>query len=235
MHQGYIKLPREILDDKAYFSEPFTRNQAWIDLLLLANYKDNTRFVRGIPIEVRRGQVAAGEDFLAARWQWSRGKVRRYFAYLEGKSVQKIVQHKSKVINIITIVNYDKYQSGGTTDDTTDRQQADELERIVEKDKNVKKDIVPGFIKKETWTAFLEMRRKIGKPATDTAREIILKRLAQFEAEGHDPNAILNQSIVCSWTNVFPLKNNNGSKRGQGNNDPDYYTRGKYGHVVRQH
>ena len=86
MANGYIKLWRSSAEHKDYFSEPFTRWQAWIDLLLLANYKNNHAYVRGIPVEVKPGQVMAGEEFLAKRWKWSRNKVRRYFAQLSSKT-----------------------------------------------------------------------------------------------------------------------------------------------------
>jgi len=127
--EGYVKIYRSSLDNKAYYAEPFTRWQAWVDLLLLANYKDNIVYVRGIPVEVKRGQVLGGEEFLAKRWKWSRGKVKRFCSHLESKTVQQIVQQKSNVITVITIVNYELYQDNGTTDSTanstTDGQQTD--------------------------------------------------------------------------------------------------------------
>jgi len=125
------------MDTKDYFAEPFTKWQAWIDLLLMANYEDNIINIRGIPVEVKRGQVAAGEEFLADRWMWSRGKVRRFLRYLEGKTVQRIVQQKGHVITVITIVNWDKYQgndtSGGTTNSTTDGHQTVQQTDILKK------------------------------------------------------------------------------------------------------
>lgn len=147
MHRGYIKLWRSSVDNKLYFAEPFTKWQAWQDLLLLANHKNSTtKVVRGITVEIKRGQVLAGEEFLAERWKWSRGKVRRFLQQLEAKTVQQIVQQKNNVITIISIVNWEIYQGDGTTDGTafeptngtTDGQQTD----TPKKDKNVKNTVV---------------------------------------------------------------------------------------------
>lgn len=97
-----------------YFAEPFTRMGAWIDMLLLANYKSNSITVRHQVVPLQRGQIRMSEDALAARWQWSRGKVRRFLKKLEENG--QIVQQKNNVIGCITIVNYKMYQSVGTTD-----------------------------------------------------------------------------------------------------------------------
>ena len=45
VNKGFIKLPRHIIEDSHYFSEPFTRTQAWVDLIILANYQDTTALV----------------------------------------------------------------------------------------------------------------------------------------------------------------------------------------------
>ena len=67
-----------------YFAEPFTRMGAWIDMLLLANYKCNSITVRHQVVPLLRGQIGVSEDALAARWQWSRGKVRRWVGKNKG-------------------------------------------------------------------------------------------------------------------------------------------------------
>jgi hypothetical protein len=123
MHRGYIKLFRKLQDNKLWLSQPFTYSQAWIDLILIANYKPGVIFVRGNRVNVKRGQVGMSERSLALRWQWSRGKVRRFLRML--KTDQYIVQQKSSVTSLITIINYDEYQGNGTADSTTDGPQTD--------------------------------------------------------------------------------------------------------------
>ena len=116
MKEGWICIYRAIEEDPMYFAEPFTRMQAFIDLILITNHERTVFFKRGIKITVERGQTVRSEDELALRWKWSRGKVRRF---LELENDTKIVQQKTRLCNCISIVNYDKYQLGGTTDSTT--------------------------------------------------------------------------------------------------------------------
>lgn len=137
MHRGYIKLWRKVFDNPLWLAEKFTKGQAWIDLIALCNHKPGAVWIRGKRVEVQRGQTACSERFLAARWHWSRGKVRRFFFDL--KTVQQVVQQKNNVTSLITLINYDTYQANSTTDDTTDGPQTDHKRYRNKNDKNDKK------------------------------------------------------------------------------------------------
>lgn len=106
---GWIKLHRKIMDTPLYLSEPFTRIQAWIDLLLLANHKEGLFYVRGNKVVVGRGQIGTSSRTLANRWKWSRGKVERFLQDLEESG--QIKPQKTNVITLISICNYDEYQN----------------------------------------------------------------------------------------------------------------------------
>ena len=115
-NKGFIKLPRNITEDGYYFSEIFTRTQAWIDLIILANYQDTPAHIRGVKIVVKRGQVCRSLPTLVKRWKWSRGKVIRFFENLVAEG--KIKVHSNNVTNLYTICNYEEYQGNGTPDGT---------------------------------------------------------------------------------------------------------------------
>lgn len=107
--QGWIKLHRKLLDNPLWTSEPFTKAQAWVDLLLLASYKDGNYFyVRGIKVETNRGQLGYSMTSLCTRWRWSSGKVDRYLNRLQNEN--QITYQTSDVTTIITILNYDIFQ-----------------------------------------------------------------------------------------------------------------------------
>lgn len=125
MNRGYIKAFRRLFASDLWLSEKFTRGQAWLDLIGLANHADGHIRVRGIRVEVRRGCVGWSEMALAARWGWSRGKVRRFLSELEAKTVQQIEQQKSRLTTLIRIVNYDLYQSDGKQTGQQTGQQTD--------------------------------------------------------------------------------------------------------------
>lgn len=106
---GWIKLHRKLTENPLYFSEPFSRSMAWIDMLLIANHSDNYFFKRGIRIDVKVGQIGYDLDSLAKRWKWSRGKVERFLNMLEND--KQIIRQKTNVTTLISIVNYKEYQT----------------------------------------------------------------------------------------------------------------------------
>lgn len=108
MKTGWIALHRKLQNNPLWFSEPFTKGQAWVDLLLLANHKKGFIYVRGNKITVKRGQVGWSQKRLSGRWQWSRTKVRKFLQDLEEE--HQIKQHKNNLTTIITIKKYDEYQ-----------------------------------------------------------------------------------------------------------------------------
>lgn len=105
---GWIKVYRSLASHELWLAEPFTKGQAWTDLLLLANHEKNVIEVRGIRVTIERGQVGWSEERLARRWKWSRCKLRTFFVRLEKE--QQIRQQKNNVSSLITIINYDKFQ-----------------------------------------------------------------------------------------------------------------------------
>jgi len=108
MSQGWVKLHRQIEENELYFLEPFTKAQAWIDIFLNANHEDGKFQVRGNIVTVKRGQLGWSELTMMARWGWSKNKVRRFLKYLETK--QQIVQQKTFITTLITVLNYEEYQ-----------------------------------------------------------------------------------------------------------------------------
>ena len=113
LRRGFIKLWRSSVDNKFYFTEPFTRWQAWVDLLLLTQHKEYTITIRGISVIIKKGQVAVAEETLAQRWKWSRNKVRRYLAQISAKTIQQTIHQNSlnKTIETTTIFK-DKKKCG---------------------------------------------------------------------------------------------------------------------------
>jgi len=138
---GFIKIYRRIMHTKLWLSKPFTEGQAWVDLLMLANHKEGMINRRGIRIVVERGMVGYGEESLAKRWQWSRGKVRRFLSYLESRnqlvkrSSPKTVQKNTTVSSCIYLTNYDLYQD---SEQKTDRRRTEDGTGT-KNDKNKKK------------------------------------------------------------------------------------------------
>lgn len=65
-----------------------------------------------------------------------------------------------------------------------------------------------------TWFAFVEMRKKIRKPLTDHAGELIRRKLYELKEQGHDPVECLENSIRSSWADVFAPDRQKEGRRG---------------------
>ena len=57
----------------------------------------------------------------------------------------------------------------------------------------------------EALAAFAEHRKKLKKPMTDRAKELLLSKLSKMASTEQEQIAILNQSIVNGWQGVFSL------------------------------
>lgn len=66
---------------------------------------------------------------------------------------------------------------------------------------------LPGWLPLEPWEAFLAMRVKIKKPATDYAQKLLIKKLDAFRLQQLDVTEILEQSITSGWQDLYAPKN----------------------------
>lgn len=119
MKQGWVPVKRQIQEHWLWKDKPFSQGQAWIDLIMLANYEDKKMPYKGEIITCERGTVNLSISYLANRWGWSRDKTRRFLKLLEsdGMVTVKATTHRTT----ITLENYSIYNDVPTTK----RQQAD--------------------------------------------------------------------------------------------------------------
>lgn len=122
MNEGWIKLNRKMFDSWLWGDKPFSRGQAWIDLIGLANWKDVKVPYKGEMILCQRGDVNYSMSFLADRWGWSRKKVKSFLTLLEGDGM--VTTNVTTNRTVITVENYSKYQDRGTTNVTTEESES---------------------------------------------------------------------------------------------------------------
>lgn len=66
---------------------------------------------------------------------------------------------------------------------------------------------LPDCIDPEIWNQFDEYRKKISKNKwTQLGKELSIRRLTQFHADGFDPNEIIQTTIANGWTGLFASK-----------------------------
>ena len=58
---------------------------------------------------------------------------------------------------------------------------------------------------------FEQFRKSIKKPLTQHAWDLIYKRLAELRRQGQDPVKCIEQSIMCGWTGIFPVRREEGA------------------------
>ena len=121
MNKGWISLNRKIQDNWLWQDKPFSKGQAWIDILLMVNHKDNKVLFREELIEVNRGERITSQVKLAERWGWSRGKVRKFLSMLENDEMLHIKTDKRKTV--LKVVNYNVYQDNINTKSQQTEQQ----------------------------------------------------------------------------------------------------------------
>lgn len=104
---GFVALHRDA------FQHPLLRDaerfRAWFWLVANAAWKPTKHNARGHIIEVERGQICAGREYLAKEWGWSPSAVERFLARLETE--QMIERSSGQMKTVITICNYGKYQA----------------------------------------------------------------------------------------------------------------------------
>lgn len=149
MKQGWIAIHREIEDNILWLSEPFSRGQAWIDLILMANHQENKILHDGNIETVGRGEKVTSLRYLSDRWSWSRTKTKKFLELLQN---EEMITYKSTTKKTTyKIVNYNKYQDKDSEEKATEKPQKNirktserhqkETNNNVNNDNNDKQDI----------------------------------------------------------------------------------------------
>ena len=120
MGRGFIKFYRDIQEHWIWQDKPYAKGQAWMDLLMMANFAETKRERFGQIVTVERGQIITSEQALADKWGWTRRKVQRFLERLEADAM--LTRKGSALGSTITIVNYSIYQGKGTTDGSASEQ-----------------------------------------------------------------------------------------------------------------
>lgn len=107
-NKGWIKTYRQLQDCWVWQEKPYSKGQAWIDLLLLANHRDKKILFNGNIITVQRGQYLTSMVKLAEKWGWGRPTVLKFLNLLEKDKM--ITRNSDNSKTLITIENYGIYQ-----------------------------------------------------------------------------------------------------------------------------
>lgn len=209
--KGWIKLHRQLQECPIWYGERFSKGQAWVDLLLLANHRDKKILFNGEMIVIQRGQYLTSTVKLAEKWGWNRKTVSSYLKLLEQDKMITKVSDNTKTL--ITIENYEVFQCfdetdgqfitqpngqpiGQQTDNHTDNNVDNPLDTN-KNDKNIKNDKNVKNINNNNICAFSEQMHddlesffesiwqlypiKKGKGAVHKAKKQVLQRIGYDE------------------------------------------------------
>lgn len=137
-NEGWVKIYRSLSDHWLWEDKPFSKGQAWIDLLLLVNHSEKKTMIDGRLETVSVGQTITSTRKLCDRWGWSNTKVRNFLKMLENESMI-IVKSDSKK-TVINIVNYSAYQDSDNKKATVKRQLSDSQATVKHTNKNEKNE-----------------------------------------------------------------------------------------------
>lgn len=171
---GWIKLHRSLQQNWIWEDKPFSKGQAWVDLLMMVNHDRKTVNWGGEPIPIEKGTCITSIRKLGERWGWSNSKVNRFLSCLE--SDEMLVAKKDSKKTTLTILKWDVYQCDDIAkktvkEQTKNRQRTDKHTNKNDKnEKNDKKYIVIQNVDnvKLTQEQYNSLIGEFGKPTVDS-------------------------------------------------------------------
>lgn len=122
MMGGWIKIYQTIREHWIW-NDP-RKLKWWIDLLMLAEWRDSKRLVGSDLVTIKRGQLIASVHYLREQWAYkddngvqrkpSEHTIIKFLSLLEADQMISRAKHPATRATMITIVNYDDYQQNST-------------------------------------------------------------------------------------------------------------------------
>ena len=100
-----------------------------------------------------------------------------------------------------------------------EKEEEEEKEKEEKEDKKKEKKKVATYVANDDLNnaiiAFIDFRKKIKKPMTEKAIELMIQKLNQLSPDIVTQIEIVNQSILNGWQGIFPLKEENTKQQAQ--------------------
>lgn len=108
--KGWISIDRSIQNHWLWKERrKLSKFEAWMDILLKANYKDMDIKVGKQYVKVKKGSLLTSELKLCEDWRWSRDTVRKFLNQLQSENML-LVEHTTRY-TVLSIVNWGLYQN----------------------------------------------------------------------------------------------------------------------------
>ncbi|WP_455590915.1 hypothetical protein [Bacteroides sp.] len=108
--KGYILMPKQYFEDHLFnATEPMTKVEAFITLLIKVNYQETTCTLKGIRFTCHRGESLCSYQKWAEIFRWSKSKTARFFKELA--EVEKVIELLpcQGLTTRLRIINYNQW------------------------------------------------------------------------------------------------------------------------------
>lgn len=155
-NNGWYKMPRTLIECDLWMSDtPFSIRDAYVDLLMMANYEEKNFFPHHSQdvIVIHEGELATSIENLSIRWKWSKKKVISYLDRLEKANM--LTRKSFNWGTVVTLAGHGILGNECTANDTANAPQTTperegrltpqthrkgNTTKEIKKDKTVKKD-----------------------------------------------------------------------------------------------
>ena len=214
--EGWIKLYRKLIENPIFLKPELL--QLFIYCLLKANHETQRIIFNGQEIEIKPGQFITGREVMGRDLKQNPITTYKRLKVLENLQILNIKSNNK--FSVVTVVNWGLYQSeemkrnSKRNNKGTTKEQQGNTNKNDKNDKN-EKNIYIGLSEnmKNAINDFIEMRKKIRKPMTERAIQIMLKKLDGLAKDETTKIAILEQSTERGWLSVYPLKEDKPSQK----------------------
>src|SRR3989304_4112572 len=136
--EGWISLYRSLKKHWLWQDKPFTKGQAWIDMLMQCNHADNKVNIGNAVILCKRGESLNSLDTWAKDWGWHKSRVKRFLELLKNDSMIDLKStHNTTHLIILNYDTYQKHRNANRTPIERKQNEAETKPTLNNKDNNV--------------------------------------------------------------------------------------------------
>lgn len=122
--EGWVKLDRKIINHWIYADD--AKFKWWVTLVMLANHEPRKILIKGVLVEIARGDLVRSYESLAALFMVSKKTVKVFLELLQKDGMVRL--ENLKVSTRITICNYGSYQDSVNADSPDKKRQVNAQE-----------------------------------------------------------------------------------------------------------
>lgn len=131
----WIRIQVDIMNHELFADTPYSEREAWIWIITRAAWKDTSHRVGSTMLEVKRGTFFCTIRQLQDAWKWR--STRQVHQFLELLKSQNMIETETETgKTLLSVCNYDKYQSNYLEDET-------QSETILKQNRNIKDTNTP--------------------------------------------------------------------------------------------